>query len=131
MVFWKRTYQSMILRKFKGFLMHKVCLLSVCMKRYWQKFFANFADTGTFLKNILLKGNIDDQHTFWGSRIQSFRHVASREKKLWYFYWFQSYWVKILVCKVLLSIFYGFRESIGGKHGISEEHISNYDTFKI
>ena len=40
--------------------MHKVCLLSVCMKRYWQKFFANFADAGTFLKNILLKGDIDD-----------------------------------------------------------------------
>ena len=44
--FWKRTYQTMILWKFKVFLMHKVPLLSSCMGRYWQK--------NVIFRNILL-----------------------------------------------------------------------------
>ena len=56
--------------------------------------------------------------------MQSFKHVASTQKKLWQFYWFQSYQEEILICKVLVGILNGFRKGIGGKHWFSErEHI--------
>ena len=78
MEFLKSTYQTMILSKFKRFLMHKkVPLLSSCMKGYCQKnvIFCYFLPTSAlFQKTFSIK---------WHSLRKShanFRHVASRGK---------------------------------------------------
>ena len=111
----------MILWKSKGFW----CITYLCSVVVWSVFGKNrnfspcFALMSALFQKIFpIKWHGWLAYLLWKSHAM-FQRCSFKGKKLWYFYWFQSYQVKILVC-----IFNEFREEIGVNYWFSGwEHI--------